>query len=110
METPKTLNDAQKWKAAEHRFFALQLSVPLLGCYLVGNKRKYLLHWICFVEAILILSSDAITVVDLQKARVLLQLFVLQVASLYGPEFCALQVHMLTHLCDQGIFFLLHMY
>lgn len=88
--------------AAEHRFFSLQLSIPLLGRYFVEEKQKYLLHWICFVEAITILSGQKIRESDLHKARILLTLFVIQVGHLYGPEFCGLEVHLLLHLCDQG--------
>jgi hypothetical protein len=118
-ETPKSLNDRKKWKgkenwvanvfsftnpkiAAENRYFALLISVPLLGRYFTGEKKKYLLHWVCFVEAIRILSMDKITNSDLNRARILLDIFVVQVAGLYGPEFSNLEIHLLTHLHDQG--------
>lgn len=119
-ETPKNLHDHLKWKgkynantlfchintktAAENRQFALHLSLPLLGRYFTGEKLKYLLHWICLVDAIRIFSMEKISAADMRKAEILLEIFVIQVEALYGPEFSDLEVHLLLHLSLQGIY------
>jgi hypothetical protein len=87
---------------AEYRFFFLYISGIVTLRYFTGEKKKYLTHWVCLVEAIRVLSMQKISQSMLNRAEVLLKLFVLLVGSLYGLEFCTLEIHMLLHIVKQG--------
>ena len=88
--------------AAEHRFFLLYISLPVLGRYFTGNKKKYLIHWLYLVTAIRTLCSQRIEMLELKQAELMLKVFVLQVTTLYGIEFSNFENHLLTHLTQQG--------
>ena len=46
---------------------------------------------------------DKIVPENLAHACILLDMFIIQVENLYGPEFSNLEVHLLSHLYDQGM-------
>jgi hypothetical protein len=60
--------------------------------------KKYYHHWLLLVNGISLLMGSAISVQDLEHARLCLMKFVHDLESLYGIEHLSYNVHLLTHL------------
>jgi hypothetical protein len=96
--SPRVLsNTYSHWKASELRNWLLFYSVPLLKGIL---PEVYLKHYACLVEGTYILLSEGIANQDLNRADLLLKLFVQNMENLYGEETLSLNIHNLTHSVD----------
>lgn len=94
---PRSVNDLIHWKASEFRVFCFHYAIPVLE----GIMRfDYLEHFLRFVTAVSLLSSDLITQNMIDTARDLLHRFVQEFQVLYGAQFCSINIHQLLHLPD----------
>lgn len=85
-------------KASELQAWLLYYALPCLNGYLPD---KYLLHFGHLAEGIFILRGDAITPLQLNRAKELLHTFYKDFQSLYGNGSCGLNVHNAgVHLAD----------
>jgi hypothetical protein len=94
---PRSLLDRCFWKANELRNFLLFYGIPCLFNIL---KTEYLDHFALFSSAVFILLQTEISPIDLRKAQEMLNTFVRQFETLYGPINMTYNVHLLTHLSD----------
>lgn len=91
----KLSNTLHHWKASELRSWLLFYSLPCLKDILPD---LYLKHFSTLVEATHLLLGEGISSEDLDRADVLLNVFVKSAEVLYGKEFMGLNVHSLLHL------------
>lgn len=63
-------------------------------------RLDYFEHYLLLVTAITILSSTEIREIEIGIADNLLHKFVRQFGTLYGIEFCSINIHQLLHLCE----------
>lgn len=91
----KLSNTLHHWKASELRSWLLFYSLPCLRDILPD---VYLKHFSLLVEATYLLLGEGISSEDLQRADLLLTMFVKSAEGLYGKAFMGLNVHNLLHL------------
>lgn len=70
--TPRSLTERQHWKASEYRSWLLYYAPVVLKGYL---PPLYFHHFLLLVHAVLVMTSNRITRVDLDKADVELKIF-----------------------------------
>lgn len=91
----KLSNTMHHWKASEMRSWLLFYALP---CLLGKLPDLYLKHFSTLVEATYILLGEGISNEDLERADLLLTVFVKSSEGLYGQNFMGLNVHSLLHL------------
>ncbi|KAK3921762.1 Nuclear distribution protein PAC1 [Frankliniella fusca] len=92
---PQTIEKLIYWKASELRSFLFNLSVCVLNDVL---KPEYFEHFLMFVEGVALLNSNSVSAEDLRVSTILLNQFVAEFSSKYGPNNMSHNVHMLLHL------------
>ncbi|XP_058802739.1 uncharacterized protein LOC131670810 [Phymastichus coffea] len=98
----RSLRDRAYWKAIEWRNWILYYSVPVLK-YIseeIPAFEEYMNHWSLLVEAYYILLQTKITVMELQRADLLLKDFVYTTEKLYTVDAMTYNVHQLLHLAQ----------
>ncbi|XP_076113737.1 uncharacterized protein LOC143082060 [Mytilus galloprovincialis] len=91
----KLSNTMHHWKASEMRSWLLFYALP---CLLGKLPDLYLKHFSTLVEATYILLGEGISNEDLERADLLLTVFVKSSEGLYGQNFMGLNVHSLLYL------------
>jgi hypothetical protein len=94
---PRSVLDRCYWKANDMRNFLLFYGIPCLFNIL---KTEYFDHFGLFSSAVFILLQTEISSNDLCKAQGMLDIFVRQFETFYGPINVTYNVHLLTHLSD----------
>ena len=92
---PKSVELCDSYKAQELLYWLLDYSVPIMLNYLPENLFQ---HWILLVMAIFYLLQRNITEKEIQKAEMLLRLFVRDVSVLYSDRMLTYNIHQLLHL------------
>ena len=92
--SPNTTKKISKWKANECRTFLLYLSLIILANFMTP---RYLQHWMLFVLAIYLLLQDSVTENDIQKAEVMLNIFLRDFPTLYPVISLTYNFHTLNH-------------
>lgn len=87
------------WNAREYENWILFYSIPVLSDILPA---RFLNHWICFVQAIYLLSRQSISHNDVNIAHKLLIHFVSNVQMIYGKKYMTFNVHILLHLAQNA--------
>ena len=94
---PRTVLDLCHWKASELKHFLFYYSIPIFE----GIMRiDFYEHYLRFVLALAILSSEEITEQMLYTANDLLRRFVREFQDIYGIRYCTINVHQLLHYVD----------
>lgn len=93
--TPRSLTERQHWKASGYRSWLLYYAPVVLKGYL---PPLYFHHFLLLVHAVLVMTSNRITRVDLDKADVELKFFLEIFQKIYGLRFVTLNFHLLRHL------------
>ena len=96
--TQRTINLFATFKANEYRNFIYYSGYISLKNIL---PKKYLDHYLLYVNAIRLLTQDFITLSDIEKAELLLKTFYLKFKTLYGPEHVRFNLHLHIHLAEQ---------
>jgi len=91
---PQSIKNCIRWKANEFRAWLLYYCLPCLTGIL---PEVYLKHLSLLVSSVYILSSDCITISDLNAAESYLVQFVKEF-EMYGPSQMTYNVHLLLHL------------
>eukprot|EP01122_Echinamoeba_exundans_P007407 TRINITY_DN2275_c0_g1_i2.p1 TRINITY_DN2275_c0_g1~~TRINITY_DN2275_c0_g1_i2.p1 ORF type:complete len:711 (-),score=85.94 TRINITY_DN2275_c0_g1_i2:499-2631(-) len=100
-ELPDDLEDANNWKAATSRFFALYLAGPVLDGILPD---VYFKHLCKLIEILRYLCGPCVhenkpdDKLDLSRCEAQLAAWVLEFEQLYGKRFVSISMHMLVHL------------
>lgn len=89
--------DFCNWKANQIRFFILFCAYPVLKQYL---RKDYINNLLNLAYGIYLLSQNAITEEDFNKASMALEYFSKSFGKLYGLENMTFNVHLMTHLPD----------
>lgn len=92
---PRSVTSCKNYKASEFLQWLLNYSVPILIKYLPDNLFQ---HWILLVMAVFILLKKKILKTEVQKAELLIRLFVRDIANLYKDRMLVYNVHQLLHL------------
>lgn len=93
---PRSISFSSFYKASEIYYWILYYSVPILSNFLPD---KYFQHWLLLVIAIFILLQNNIAIEsELKEAEICLQLFVKDIAVLYGDRELTYNMHQLLHL------------
>lgn len=90
----KLSNTMHHWKASEIRSWLLFYALP---CLLGKLPDLYLKHFSTLVEATYLLLGEGVSNEDLERAELLLTVFVKSSERLYGQNFMGLNVHSLLH-------------
>lgn len=93
---PRKLSKLADWKGSELRAFLLYYGSVVLKGRLVD---EYYEHFLLFVRSIHILSSEEIDPSELDLAKTLLNIFVIDFERLYERE-CTSNLHQLLHFAD----------
>lgn len=91
---PKSMQYFTSFKANEMRSFLLYYSLVAISPFM---KKKYIQHWILFVQACFLLLQEVVTEEDLSSAEVLLRMFCRDIHRLYGDKQYVYNVHQLIH-------------
>ncbi|XP_070522164.1 uncharacterized protein [Cardiocondyla obscurior] len=94
---PRTVLDLCHWKASELKMWFFYYSVPILEKIM---NPIYFRHYLLLVNGISLLNSSCITVKNIEDAERLLHEFVRECPTLYGIQFCSINVHQILHLPD----------
>lgn len=96
---PRSLEEADYWKATEFRFFLLYGGMIVLKDNISEDRYQ---HFMFLSLAMRILLSKAAIQDEYQVeyAKGLLKLFIKGAIALYGPDFITYNVHSLLHLAD----------
>lgn len=92
-----SVEEFSSWKASEVKNWILYYAAPIMSEFM---RPDYFSHFMLFISAISILSSDSISTNQLQRSKILLNNFVkdFEKPEFYGLRFCSLNVHQLLHL------------
>lgn len=95
--TPRPMSLTKYWKASEWKHFLLFYSLPVLADIVHPDIFQ---HLALLTSAMFILLSDRITTESLERARSMLNKFVLDYERLFGRNSMVFNVHQLMHLAD----------
>ena len=94
---PRSMHEADRWKATEFRQFLLYYGSLVLKGKL---PTKLWQHFLCLTTAITILVSPSLSLRHCDYAQELLTFFVETFAQIYGAEYLVYNVHSLIHIAD----------
>lgn len=94
---PRTMLDLCHWKASELKMWFFYYSVSILQGIM---KPIYFQHYLLLVSGISLLNSSCVTAKNVEDAERLLYEFVRKCSTLYGLQFCSINVHQILHLPD----------
>lgn len=94
---PRTVSDLCHWKASELKMWFFYYSVVILEGIM---NPIYFRHYLLLVSGISLLNSSCVTVKSVEDAERLLHEFVRECPTLYGIQFCSINVHQILHLPD----------
>ncbi|CAN7981164.1 unnamed protein product [Ixodes pacificus] len=94
---PRPLGTRGSWKASEWRHWLSFYSLP---CTLDVLPQQYWAHIKQLVEAVLMLLSDQLTQLSIDRADTLLKLFVADTQRLYEATAMTFNVHQMLHLAE----------
>jgi hypothetical protein len=100
--TPRSIYIHNLWHAHEYLAFILYYALPVFKDIMRENDYQNLQKLVVFIETIL---SPEINRDDLYKVNLIIQDFVLELASLYSPRIMLSGVHELLHLVDMTLEF-----
>lgn len=92
---PRSLQDANRWKATEFRMFLFYIGPVVLKNNVKEDIYKHFIS-LHFSMSLLSVTKNP----DVEYARALLKYFVKYFISLYGSENVSHNVHNLLHICD----------
>lgn len=94
---PRSVTDLIHWKTSELKMFLFYCSIPVFE----GLMRiDYFDHYLRLLIATSILSANEVTEFQIQVAENLLHRFVREFETLYGIQFCSMNIHQLLHSGD----------
>lgn len=92
---PRPVDCFHQWKANELRSFLLYYSVIIFKKIM---KDEYFQHWLLLVSSMYILLQDTVSLAEISRAEIMLQLFCRDFAKLYKNDFYTYYVHNIGHL------------
>lgn len=92
---PRTVSDLCHWKASELKMWFFYYSVVILQGIM---NPIYFRHYLLLVSGISLLNSSCVTAKNIEDAERLLHEFVRECPTLYGLQFCSINVHQILHL------------
>lgn len=96
---PRSLQELEFWKAAEHRNFLIYLGPVILNNHL---ESKFYRHFLKLCCAVTILASPKRCMVRCDDAERLLREFVMEAGGLYGEGIYVYNIHSLVHLAQDA--------
>ncbi|XP_052888929.1 uncharacterized protein LOC128297340 [Anopheles moucheti] len=93
----RSLNDLKYWKGSELSSFLFYASTAVLKEHLCETKWNHFMLYFCSIT----LLSSVVYKEHWPLAHSLLQLFVQQYKTIYGPEYISSNVHNLLHIYDE---------
>lgn len=94
---PRCVQDLIHWKASELKMWFFHYSLPVLEGVL---RQDYFNHYLLLVVAISMLNCERVTYSMINVAQEFLNKFVCEFETLYGLQFCSINIHQLRHLPD----------
>ncbi|XP_077258856.1 uncharacterized protein LOC143895532 isoform X2 [Temnothorax americanus] len=94
---PRTVLDLCHWKASELKMWFFYYSIVILEGIM---NPIYFRHYLLLVSGISLLNSSCVTVKNVEDAESLLHKFVRECPTLYGLQFCSINIHQILHLPD----------
>lgn len=92
---PRSTDCFSKWKANELRSFLLYFSLIILSqCMSV----RHFQHWMLLVSSFYLLLQDSVSMNDLGRAKIMMNMFCRQFPDLYHPQYYTYYMHNLLHL------------
>lgn len=95
--TMRSLTESDRFHAYEWKYLILFAAYPILYGIL---KDKYIDHILKLIEAIHILSSNKISMENINRAEELLQSYVFEFEEIFGKEQMVFNVHLLLHTAE----------
>jgi len=92
---PRPTTTFKHWKANECRSFILYFSTVIFSRVM---KKEYFQHGILLVSSLYLLLQSSVPLEDIERANVMLRLFVRDFAKLYPPQHLTYNFHNLLHL------------
>lgn len=92
---PRSTENFVNWKANELRSFLLYFSVIILNRCM---DERYFQHWMLLVQAMYILLQDTVSLTDISRSEIMLQLFCRDFAKLYKADHFTYYIHNLQHM------------
>ncbi|XP_011688337.1 PREDICTED: uncharacterized protein LOC105450269 [Wasmannia auropunctata] len=93
---PRDLLDLDRWKATEHKLFALYTGIIITKNVL---SKKLYMHFTCLCVAVRIVSDKQYKHM-LHYAQSLFEYFVRKFREYYGDQYLSHNVHNLLHICE----------
>lgn len=93
----RSVTDLIHWKASELKMFFFYFSIPVFEGIM---RLDYFEHYLRLVIAVTILSSNEMTGHAITVADNLLHKFVRESETMYGVQFCSINVRQLLHLAE----------
>lgn len=93
---PRNLLDLDRWKATEHKLFALYTGIIITKNVL---PKKLYIHFTCLCVAVRIVSDKQYKHM-LDYAQSLFEYFVRKFREYYGDQYLSHNVHNVLHICD----------
>jgi len=97
MHRVRSVDELLHWKVSELKMWCFFNSIPVLEGVL---RQDYFEHYLLLVTTITLLNSEKITPFMLNVAENFLNKFAKEFETLYGLNFCSINIHQLLHLPD----------